>query len=137
MTEVNALKPINDIHDVLNPIYETVRILSKELPKETTLIGFAGAPWTVATYMIAGRGTPEQKPAHDLKNTNTLAFDTLIEILTKATIEYLSAQIDAGAEVVKIFDSWADKYSIVALVKISIRVSKAKVLVSLRSCAGF
>ena len=107
MTEVNALKPINDIHDVLNPIYETVRILSKELPKETTLIGFAGAPWTVATYMIAGRGTPDQKPAHDLKNTNTLAFDTLIEILTKATIEYLSAQIDAGAEVVKIFDSWA------------------------------
>ena len=60
MTEVNALKPINDIHDVLNPIYETVRILSKELPKETTLIGFAGAPWTVATYMIAGRGTHDQ-----------------------------------------------------------------------------
>ena len=106
-TEVNSLKPISDIHEVLNPIYETVRILSNELPKETTLIGFAGAPWTVATYMIAGRGTPDQKPAHDLKDNNTLAFDTLIEILTKATIEYLSAQIEAGAEVVKIFDSWA------------------------------
>ena len=47
-----------------------MRILSKELPKETTLIGFAGAPWTVATYMIAGRGTPDQKPAHDFKDNN-------------------------------------------------------------------
>ena len=57
--------------------------------------------------MIAGRGTPDQKPAHDLKDNNILAFENLIEILTKATIKYLSAQIDAGAEVVKIFDSWA------------------------------
>ena len=105
--ELKSLKPISEIHDVLHPIYETVRILSKELPKETTLIGFAGAPWTVATYMIAGRGTTDQKPAHDFKDNNVLAFETLIELLTKATIEYLSAQIDAGAEVVKIFDSWA------------------------------
>ena len=105
--ELKLLKPVDEIHDTLRPVYETVRILSKELPEETTLIGFAGAPWTVATYMIAGRGTPDQKPAHDLKDNNILAFENLIEILTKATIKYLSAQIDAGAEVVKIFDSWA------------------------------
>ena len=104
--ELKLLKPVDEIHDTLRPVYETVRILSKELPEETTLIGFAGAPWTVATYMIAGRGTPDQKPAHDLKDNNILVFENLIEILTKATVKYLSAQIDAGAEVVKIFDSW-------------------------------
>ena len=95
--ELKLLKPVDEIHDTLRPVYETVRILSKELPEETTLIGFAGAPWTVATYMIAGRGTPDQKPAHDLKDNNILVFENLIEILTKATIKYLSAQIDAGA----------------------------------------
>mgnify|MGYP000035007715 FL=1 len=58
------LKPLEDIHETLSPIYETVKILRQELPKETTLIGFAGAPWTVATYMIAGQGTPDQGPGH-------------------------------------------------------------------------
>jgi uroporphyrinogen decarboxylase len=91
----------------LDPVYETVRILSKELPAETTLIGFAGAPWTVATYMIAGRGTSDQAPAHALKRQDRELFERLIDLLTDATIEYLSAQIDAGAEVVKLFDSWA------------------------------
>ena len=95
------------IHDTLNPIYETVRILRRELPEETTLIGFAGAPWTVATYMIAGRGTPDQGPAHALKEENRALFEAILERLTESTIDYLSAQIDAGAEVVKIFDSWA------------------------------
>ncbi|OUD10142.1 uroporphyrinogen decarboxylase [Marivivens niveibacter] len=104
---LEALKPIDEIDEVLNPVYETVRILSRELPSETTLIGFAGAPWTVATYMIAGRGTPDQGPAHALKNTDRATFSALIDLLTDATVEYLSKQIDAGAEVVKIFDSWA------------------------------
>jgi uroporphyrinogen decarboxylase len=95
------------IHDTLNPVYETVRILRRELPEETTLIGFAGAPWTVATYMIAGKGTPDQGPAHALKEENRPLFEAILERLTESTIDYLSAQIDAGAEVVKIFDSWA------------------------------
>ena len=102
-----ALKPVDAIHAVLNPVYETVRILSRELPRETTLIGFAGAPWTVATYMIAGRGTPDQGPAHALKAADRATFDAIIDRLTQATVEYLSAQIMAGAEVVKLFDSWA------------------------------
>jgi len=104
---VDALKPTDAIHDTLSPIYDTVRILSRELPSETTLIGFAGAPWTVATYMIAGQGTKDQGPAHALRTGAPEVFDALMKRITDATIEYLSMQIDAGAEVVKIFDSWA------------------------------
>jgi uroporphyrinogen decarboxylase len=107
MAGVKALRPRAEIHETLNPIYETVRILRRELPAETTLIGFAGAPWTVATYMVAGRGTPDQAPAHKLKDTDRAAFVALIDVLTEATIDYLAAQVEAGAEVVKIFDSWA------------------------------
>ena len=72
--ELAGLRATADIHETLNPIYETVRILSRELPRETTLIGFAGAPWTVATYMIAGRGTKDQGPAHALKAENHALF---------------------------------------------------------------
>ena len=107
MAGVQALKPRDAIHDTLAPIYETVRILARELPSETTLIGFAGAPWTVATYMIAGRGTPDQAPAHALKSADRAAFSALIEVITEATIDYLSMQVQAGAEVIKLFDSWA------------------------------
>ncbi|MDX1820309.1 MAG: uroporphyrinogen decarboxylase [Paracoccaceae bacterium] len=104
---VDALKPVEAIHETLNPVYDTVRILSRELPRNTTLIGFAGAPWTVATYMIAGQGTKDQGPAHALKAENRPVFEALLARITAATIEYLSAQIEAGAEVVKLFDSWA------------------------------
>lgn len=103
----DALKPAEDIHAHLAPVYETVGILARELPEETTLIGFAGAPWTVATYMIAGQGTKDQGPAHALKAENRPLFEALMARLTEGTIAYLSRQIDAGAEVVKIFDSWA------------------------------
>lgn len=124
--DFDKLLPVDAIHDTLNPIYETVRILRRELPTETTLIGFAGAPWTVATYMIAGRGTPDQGPAHVLKDTNPALFDQVIDRLTEGTILYLSEQIKAGAEVVKLFDSWAgslkgadfDKYSLEPIKKI-------------------
>lgn len=105
--EVEALNPAEAIHERLSPIYETIRILARELPRETALIGFAGAPWTVATYMIAGRGTPDQGPAHAFKAADRLAFSALIERITEATVLYLSAQIEAGAEAVKLFDSWA------------------------------
>ncbi len=105
--DFDALKPSDAIHDTLAPVYETLRILSRELPDDTTLIGFAGAPWTVATYMIAGRGTPDQGPAHALRAHNTALFEALLDRVTEATIDYLSQQIEAGAEVVKIFDSWA------------------------------
>ena len=105
--DLDKLGPVSDIHETLNPIYQTVRNLSGALPSETTLIGFAGAPWTVATYMIAGRGTPDQAPAHKLMNEQPEVFDALMDKITEATIDYLLMQIEAGAEVVKIFDSWA------------------------------
>ena len=107
MAGVTALKPVEAIHDILNPIYETLRILKRELPSDTTLIGFAGAPWTVATYMIAGKGSPDQAAAHALKNQDRATFQALIDRITEGTIEYLSAQVTAGAEVIKLFDSWA------------------------------
>ncbi|WP_428512854.1 uroporphyrinogen decarboxylase [Roseovarius sp.] len=105
--DFDKLGPADEVHETLNPIYQTVRNLAGALPPETTLIGFAGAPWTVATYMIAGRGTPDQGPAHALKSENRPLFEALMERITEATIHYLSAQIDAGAEAVKVFDSWA------------------------------
>jgi uroporphyrinogen decarboxylase len=105
--QVANLKPTEAIHDTLAPVYETVRILARELPRETTLIGFAGAPWTVATYMIAGRGSKDQAAAHRLKDEDRETFQALIDRIAEATVEYLSAQIAAGAEVVKLFDSWA------------------------------
>ncbi|MFM2357083.1 MAG: hypothetical protein RLZZ528_2819 [Pseudomonadota bacterium] len=105
--DLGRLRRAGDIHEVLSPVYDTIRILTGELPRETTLIGFAGNPWTVASYMIAGRGTPDQGPAHRLKDEDRATFAGLIDLLTGATIEYLSAQIAAGAEVVKLFDSWA------------------------------
>ncbi len=104
---MTRMKGKDDIHERLSPIYETVKILSGELPAETTLIGFAGAPWTVATYMIAGRGTPDQAPAHKLREEDPETFSALIDLITEATIEYLDMQVKAGAEVVKLFDSWA------------------------------
>ncbi len=107
MAQVQALKSKAAIHDMLAPVYETVRILSRELPRETTLIGFAGAPWTVATYMIAGRGSKDQGAAHRLKDADRATFVALIEVITEATIDYLSEQVKAGAEVIKLFDSWA------------------------------
>ena len=105
--DLARLRPAGDVHETLAPIYRTVSNLAGALPREVALIGFAGAPWTVATYMIAGRGTPDQGPAHALKDADRATFDGLIDLLTEATIAYLSAQIDAGAEVVKLFDSWA------------------------------
>ena len=118
------LGPVDDIHETLNPIYETVSILSRELPKETTLIGFAGAPWTVATYMIAGRGTKDQGPAHALMAENPEVFDALIDRITEATILYLGKQIEAGAEVVKIFDSWAGSLKGASFTKYALEPAK-------------
>jgi uroporphyrinogen decarboxylase len=95
------------MHHHLEPVYETVRRLSAALPKETALIGFAGAPWTVATYMIAGRGKDDQAGALTLMGTAPEVFAALMARLEDATAAYLIAQLDAGAEVIKIFDSWA------------------------------
>ncbi len=105
--DMASLKPLDEIDETLSPVYETVARLSKSLPAETALIGFAGAPWTVASYMVAGQGTPDQGPARRMMYADPDAFGELIGLLTDATIHYLSRQIEAGAEAVKVFDSWA------------------------------
>lgn len=104
---LGRLKPLDEIDATLSPVYETVRRLAKSLPSETTLIGFAGAPWTVATYIVAGQGTADQGPARAWMYRDPDGFSALIDRVTEATIHYLDQQIAAGAEVVKIFDSWA------------------------------
>lgn len=95
------------VADHLKPVTETVRRLRSELPHETTLLGFCGAPWTVATYMIAGHGTPDQAPARLFAYREPEAFERLLSILADISADYLVAQLDAGADAVQIFDSWA------------------------------
>jgi len=93
--------------DRLAPIYETVNRLRTDLPSETDLIGFAGAPWTVATYMIAGRGTPDQAPARLFAYQHTEAFEALMDVLVESTAHYLARQVAAGADLLQLFDTWA------------------------------
>ena len=94
-------------HVNLEPVYETVRRLRRELPETTTLIGFCGAPWTVATYMIAGHGTPDQAPARLFGYRHPAAMRALLDRLAECSAEYLIRQIEAGADTVQIFDSWS------------------------------
>ncbi len=105
--EIADLGDGHDFHANLAPVYETVSRLRAELPPETTLIGFCGAPWTVATYMIAGRGTPDQAPSRLFGYREPDAMARLLGKLAEVSAEYLIRQIDAGADVVQIFDSWS------------------------------
>ncbi|MBE7732630.1 uroporphyrinogen decarboxylase [Devosia faecipullorum] len=91
----------------LAPVLETVRRLRAQLPDDKTLIGFCGAPWTVATYMLNGRGSPDQWTARRFALEQPEAFQRLMDILVEVSIDYLAAQLQAGADVVQIFESWA------------------------------
>ncbi|MFM2390446.1 MAG: hypothetical protein RLZZ437_2001 [Pseudomonadota bacterium] len=133
MAGVRALKPADAVHDHLAPVYETVRILARELPRETTLIGFAGAPWTVATYMIAGQGSKDQGRAHALKAEDRATFVALMDAITLATIEYLSMQVQAGAEVIKLFDSWAGSLKGQDFVDFAVKPA-ATIIAALKAC---
>lgn len=92
---------------VLTPIYETVARVKSVLDQKTTLIGFCGAPWTVATYMVAGEATPDQAPARLFAYRDPQSFARLIDLLVQGSIDYLVGQLKAGAEVVQVFDTWA------------------------------
>ncbi|CAM5774152.1 uroporphyrinogen decarboxylase [Bosea minatitlanensis] len=91
----------------LAPIIETVRRVRAALPRSTGFIGFCGAPWTVATYMVAGRGTPDQGPARALFASDPDLFQAIVDRIVASSIAYLNAQIAAGVDAVQIFDSWA------------------------------
>ncbi|WP_312805943.1 uroporphyrinogen decarboxylase [Agrobacterium cavarae] len=105
-SEIDALDPSNVIAH-LEPVFQTVSKLRAELPQQTTLLGFCGAPWTVATYMIAGHGTPDQAPARLFGYQHPQAMEKLLSFLAEVSADYLVAQLDAGANAVQIFDSWA------------------------------
>ena len=89
------------------PIFETITQVKRELPDACAMLGFCGAPWTVASYMIAGRGTPDLAPSRLFAYRYPAAFRELIDRLVEASIAYLSAQFDAGVEAVQIFESFA------------------------------
>jgi uroporphyrinogen decarboxylase len=92
---------------VLAPVYETIRRVKATLSPPVALLGFCGAPWTVATYMVAGRGTPDQAPARLFAYREPEAFGRLVDRLVDASIAYLSGQFAAGVDAVQIFDTWA------------------------------
>lgn len=92
---------------ITSRVYEAISIVRAELPAETALIGFCGAPWTVASYMVAGRGTPDQAPARKLAESDLKLFSGIIERLIDATTEHLIGQIEAGADLLQLFDTWA------------------------------
>jgi uroporphyrinogen decarboxylase len=94
-------------HTKLQPIYETISRVKQALPSDVTLLGFCGAPWTVATYMVAGRGTPDQASARSFAYEDPQAFGRLIDRLVEASTEYLVRQFRAGVDAVQIFDTWA------------------------------
>jgi uroporphyrinogen decarboxylase len=91
----------------LDPIYETVAKVKARLPEGVTLIGFAGSPWTVATYMAAGQGSREQAETRGLAYADSGRFRAIIERIEEVTFDYLSRQVEAGAEALQLFDSWA------------------------------
>lgn len=94
-----------------DPIYETVARVRAELDDQIALIGFAGSPWTVATYMVAGHGTSDQAPARLWAYRDPQGFRALIDTIVQTTIAYLSGQIRAGANLIQLFDSWSGSLS--------------------------
>lgn len=124
---------VDDVETGLSPLFETVARVRGLLDPETALIGFCGAPWTVATYMVAGRGTPDQAPARMLAAREPVLFQRLIDRLVEASVVSLVGQLRAGAGVVQVFDSWAgilnepdfDRWSIAPTAEIVRRVRSA------------
>lgn len=95
------------VHGHLEPVYETVRRVKAELPASTAFLGFCGAPWTVATYMVAGKGTTDQGPARRLAASDPVFFGELIDLLVEVSSAYLIRQLKEGVDAVQIFDTWA------------------------------
>jgi uroporphyrinogen decarboxylase len=104
--KVATLSPRADLA-TLEPVFAALRIVRRALAPKIALIGFCGAPWTVATYMVAGHGTPDQAPARMMAYRHPEAFAKIIDTVVASSIDYLLGQLDAGAEVLQIFDTWA------------------------------
>ncbi len=98
---------VEPVLDHLSPVFETIRRLRAELPEDKTLIGFAGSPWTIAIYMVEGRGGTDGGTARSWAYREPETFATLIDMIVEATTNYLIAQVDNGVEVLQLFDSWS------------------------------
>ncbi|TDW63983.1 uroporphyrinogen decarboxylase [Novosphingobium sp. PhB55] len=107
----SALESLFAVPDRLSPIYETVRKVRAALDADKTMLGFAGSPWTVATYMCAGEGSRDQHETRAMAYRDPTAFQAIIQAIVGVTVDYLSGQIEAGAEAVQLFDSWAGSLS--------------------------
>jgi uroporphyrinogen decarboxylase len=103
---IDALPQVVD-QSILSPIYQTVKLVKPQLDENTSFIGFCGAPWTVATYMIAGQGTSDQAPARMFAYERPQAFARLIDRLVENSVAYLAKQLEAGVDAVQLFDTWA------------------------------
>ncbi|MBB5684090.1 uroporphyrinogen decarboxylase [Sphingobium boeckii] len=107
----HALEALQVVPERLAPVYETVRQVRAALPPQTTFLGFAGSPWTVATYMVAGQGSKEQGETRRYAYRDPAAFQAIIDAIATATVDYLSGQIEAGVDAVQLFDSWSGSLS--------------------------
>jgi uroporphyrinogen decarboxylase len=107
----SALADLDSAHDRLEPVYRTVEKVAHCLPEATTFLGFAGSPWTVATYMVAGQGSKDQGEARRLAYGDPDAFQAIVESISALTVDYLSRQVESGVEAVQLFDSWAGSLS--------------------------
>jgi uroporphyrinogen decarboxylase len=107
----HALAALARVPARLDPVYETCRRVAAMLPATTTFLGFAGSPWTVATYMVAGRGSKDQSETRRYAYRDPAAFAEIVDAITGMTVDYLVAQADAGVEAVQLFDSWAGSLS--------------------------
>jgi uroporphyrinogen decarboxylase len=105
------LSALERVPQRLEPIYRTVEKVKAALPPETAFLGFAGSPWTVATYMVAGQGSKDQAEARRLAYRDRSAFGALIEAIAGMTVDYLCGQIEAGVDAVQLFDSWSGSLS--------------------------
>lgn len=103
----HALSALEAVPERLSPIYETVRKVVAQLPAGATMLGFAGSPWTIATYMVAGEGSRDQHDTRAFAYADRAAFEDIVDAIVGVTVEYLAGQIEAGAEAVQLFDSWA------------------------------
>jgi uroporphyrinogen decarboxylase len=106
-----ALDGLTRVPERLDPVYETVRRVAAALSPETTFLGFAGSPWTVATYMVAGHGSKDQGETRRFAYRDPAAFQHIVAAIADLTIDYLSGQIDCGVQAVQLFDSWAGSLS--------------------------
>ena len=102
-----ALSSLHAVPQRLSPIYDTVKLVRAQLPADKTMLGFAGSPWTVATYMVNGEGSRDQHETRAMAYRDRAAFQAIIDAIVSVTVDYLAGQVLAGAEAVQLFDSWA------------------------------